>query len=54
MKNSSLKNLVELYHENRLSHAYLIETNDVDKCFIELKEVPSGSALEKRLQEDKK
>lgn len=39
MKNSSLKNLVELYHENRLSHAYLIETNDVEKCFKELKEV---------------
>ncbi|MBD8922449.1 hypothetical protein EGR52_03370 [bacterium] len=39
VKNSSLKNLVELYHENRLSHAYLIETNDVEKCFKELKEV---------------
>ena len=32
-----LNNLVNYYHENKLSHAYLIETNDLDKCLDDLK-----------------
>lgn len=31
-----LSNIVKLYHENKLSHAYLIETNNIDKCFNDL------------------
>lgn len=37
--NGSLKNLINYYHEDKLSHAYLIETNDIDKCLTELKYV---------------
>lgn len=29
--------LVDLYHENKISHAYLIETNNIEKCFLDLK-----------------
>lgn len=31
-----LENLVKYYHENKLSHAYLIETNNLDNCFNDL------------------
>lgn len=34
-----LERLVKLYHENRLSHAYLIETNNLDRCFNDLKKM---------------
>ena len=37
--NSSVLELINLYHENKLAHAYLIETNNVDKCLLELKEI---------------
>ena len=29
--------LVNLYHENKLSHAYLLVTNNIDYCFRDLK-----------------
>lgn len=31
-----LENLVKYYHENKLSHAYLIETNNLETCFNDL------------------
>lgn len=37
--NTVFLELINIYHENKLAHAYLIETNNVDKCLLELKEV---------------
>ena len=34
-----LEKLVTYYHENKLSHVYLIETNNINKCIYDLKEV---------------
>ena len=34
---NNLKALVDYYHENKLSHTYLLETNDIEKCYAELK-----------------
>lgn len=34
--NDVISNLIKLYHENKLSHAYLIETNNVDNCYNDL------------------
>lgn len=31
-----IENLVKRYHENRLSHAFLLETNDYDRCFRDI------------------
>ncbi len=35
---SIIKRLVEYYHGNKLSHAYLIETNDIEACYQDIKE----------------
>ena len=32
-----LEKLVDYYHENKISHAYLLETNNLQKCFEDLK-----------------
>lgn len=39
MEVKALEKLVEYYHNNKLSHAYLIETNNIEKCLDDLKEV---------------
>lgn len=39
MEENVLKKLVDYYHENSLSHAYLLETNNINECFVKLKEV---------------
>lgn len=39
MEENNIKKLVKYYHENKLSHAYLIETNNLDKCYEDLIEV---------------
>lgn len=39
MEAKELEKLVKYYHENKISHAYLIETNNIEKCFLDLKEV---------------
>ncbi len=36
MKVKEIKNLVKYYHENKMAHAYLIETNDIEKCLSDL------------------
>lgn len=28
--------LVRIYHEHKLAHAYLLETNDVEKCYLDI------------------
>ena len=38
MKKAELERLVSLYHEHRLGHAFLIETNNVESCYLDLKE----------------
>lgn len=39
MKDRKLEFLVDYYHEHKLSHAYLLETNNLEECFLELKGV---------------
>lgn len=39
MEVNVLENLVKYYHENKISHAYLIETNNLEKCYFDLLEV---------------
>lgn len=36
MEVKEIKNLVKYYHENKMAHAYLIETNDIEKCLSDL------------------
>ncbi len=36
---SNLNELVTKYHENKLAHAYLIETNNLEKALIDLKKL---------------
>jgi len=36
VKVKEIKNLVKYYHENKMAHAYLIETNDIEKCLSDL------------------
>ena len=47
-----LQNLVDYYHENKLAHAYLIETNNLDKCYTELLEVIKAINCPKHYQKD--
>lgn len=37
-----VNNLITLYREKKLSHAYLIETNSVSKCYYDIKKVVKG------------
>lgn len=39
MEVNCLDKLVDYYHENKISHAYLIETNNLDKCFNDVIQV---------------
>ncbi len=39
MEVNVLEILVKYYHENKISHAYLIETNNLEKCYLDLLEV---------------
>lgn len=39
MEVNVLEKLVKYYHENKISHAYLIETNNLEKCYLDLLEV---------------
>ena len=36
MVSKGLARLITLYRNNKLSHAYLIETNNPEKCFQDL------------------
>lgn len=36
IESNNIKNLMNRYHENRLSHAFLLETNNQKKCFKDL------------------
>ena len=46
------KQILQNYHENRLSHAFLIETNDQDKCLKDLKKIIKEIICEKKYQEN--
>ena len=35
-ENEKFLNLIKRYHENKLAHAFLFETNDIDKCYKDL------------------
>ena len=37
MRAESIEKIVKLYHENKLSHAYLLVTNNIDNCLSDLK-----------------
>ncbi len=38
-ENNNLQELVTKYHENKLAHAYLIETNNLEKALLDLKKL---------------
>ena len=38
MESRSISNLVNRYHENKLSHAFLLETDDSEKCYKDILE----------------
>ena len=39
MLHNNLDQIIHSYHENRLSHAFLIETNDQEQCLKEIKKI---------------
>lgn len=51
MKAEALEKLVKYYHENKLSHAYLLETNNLDKCFDDLKQVIKNIVCQDKFSE---
>ena len=47
-----LQNLVNLYHEEKMAHVYLIETNNMDKLYEDLINVIKNINCEKEYQEN--
>lgn len=47
-----VNNLIKLYHEKKLAHAYLIETNNVTKCYEDVKKIIKGISCKTKWQED--
>lgn len=45
-----LENLVKIYHENKLSHAYLLATNNIENCLNDLKVVIKQISCNKTYQ----
>ncbi len=52
MVNSSLQQIIKQYHENHLSHAFLIETNNQKRVLNELKKVLSEMNCETKYKEN--
>lgn len=51
-ENSIFKDLVKRYHENKLSHAFLLETNDFNKCYSDLLKFVKTINCEKEYKDD--
>ena len=34
-----INNLAKIYHENQFSHAYLVETNNIESCLLDIKKL---------------
>ncbi len=47
-----LQNLINLYHEEKMAHVYLIETNNMDKLYEDLINVIKNINCEKEYQEN--
>lgn len=52
MKVKEIKNLVKYYHENKMAHAYLIETNYIEKCLSDLLVVIKQIFCQNEFKED--
>ena len=39
MQSSQISQILDHYHENRLSHAFLIETNSQETCLKDIKKL---------------
>ena len=38
-KNDVFSELLNRYHENKMSHAFLLETNDIEQCYKDAKKI---------------
>lgn len=47
MDNSVFDNLYNIFRENKFSHAYLFETNDIEGCYLKVKELIKKIICEK-------
>lgn len=52
MKQDGLKQILQSYQENRLSHAFLLETNNQEECFEDLKHLLCQINCEHDFQKD--
>lgn len=52
MEVKEIKNLVKYYHENKMAHAYLIETNNIEKCLSDLLVVIKQIFCQNEFKED--
>lgn len=52
MKHNPFDQIIQNYHENQLSHAFLIETNDQDHCLKDLKKVLKEIICEQKYEEN--
>jgi len=50
--NIVINSLIDLYREKKLAHAYLIETNNVTKCYIDVKKIIKGICCKEIYKED--
>lgn len=52
MQSSQISQILDHYHENRLSHAFLIETNSQESCLKDLKKLLSEINCDSTYQEE--
>ncbi|MBQ6840861.1 MAG: hypothetical protein IJO63_01940 [Bacilli bacterium] len=50
--NAVVNNLITLYREKKLAHAYLIETNNIVKCYEDVKKIVMGICCPSNFQDN--